>query len=227
MKTNLFRLATEGTDAVASVEMEREYAFHARLEDTSCLKSALSSEEHVQAQVSITSVSKDSLPMRMRIRRTRVFMTPLGNKAQEPTYIQTLKIDGVRQPGGPSATMEINDPISPEAFFALMMRSPKVMFKRRYTLPVQGHPKLKWEIDRFYLKDGEFSPWCKIDLEVPGSFQTKDLPSLPPGFHMGSAVMNQRPERTPEESRLVQGLYENLFEIPADEQLLKLINATA
>lgn len=226
MRMNLFNLAAESTDAVSSVAMEREYAFHARLEDTRCLSLALSSEEHVQVQVTIQSAT-DAKPPRMRIRRTRTFNTPTGNTAQEPVYVQTIKIDSKRIPGQANSSLEINEPVSQVTFDALIKCSAKVMYKRRYTLPVPGHPKLKWEIDRFYLKNGEFSPWCKIDLEVPSDFKSEDIPPLPPGFHMESAVMNQHQDRTPEESKLVQGLYENLFEIPADDRLMALINRTA
>jgi hypothetical protein len=223
---NLAQLAYEIQDiAPGQVSQETEYVFYARLENPQILVNAIHHEAHVQAQVVLQAPDGDK-SSRLRIRRTRTYVTATSDEWNEQVYVQTLKLDRRSSSGGIKASTEISDPVSAQMFMALLPAAKTCMVKHRYVLPVQGR-SYHWEIDRFVLQSGEFSPWCKIDIEVPAGTLVSDIPELPAGFHLSSAIRNQRDQQTSQEGSFISSLYKDLFTTPCDDRLMAYVRAGA
>lgn len=190
-------------DATHKVATEREFVFYAQIEDMNFVKHATSVEDHVQASVSVQAPgSADTAPARLRIRQTK--------KHNETYWVQTLKIDKT-DASGVLVSEEISDPISLESFLGLCQYAGTGMHKKRFVIPM-GHPTLKelvWEVDVFILPNGEFSAWCKIDVEVGPGVELSELPD-PPG-HFTNVIRNQKGSNTPEEGELIRKLYATQF----------------
>lgn len=111
--------------------------------------------------------------------------TPLGSvrvrSTDKANFSLTIK----------SANNETEEKIGKDAFEAFKAISENGMIKRRFTFPIDVESMspfhraywrgLKWEVDVFFLPDGSYAPWCKVDLEVNTSIQkaSAERPPLP------------------------------------------------
>ncbi len=122
------------------------------------------------------------------------------------TYEVTVKNDNT----------ETNSLVSKDFFTHFKSISDNGMIKNRYSFPIDtsGYSSedkekwkgLKWEVDVFILPNGEFAPWCKIDLEVHSEDQLNDgtRPEFPIDFK--EVIVNEGDAK-----KLVRKLYEDYF----------------
>lgn len=115
-----------------------------------------------------------------------------------------------------SENIETNSIVSKDFFNHFKSISDNGMIKRRFNFPIDTSQYssedkvkwegLKWELDVFVLPNGEFAPWCKLDLEVKSEDQLRDgtRPEFPIDFK--EVIVNEGDAK-----KLVRRLYEDYF----------------
>lgn len=132
----------------------------------------------------------------IRVRRTKTKDTE--------TFTQAVKEWTPGVFGNQEASLEITADI-----FEMFKRSlaETGFYKRRYFIDAGNG--LKWEVDAILKRDGSFTEWVKIDLEVPVGY-SEPIPELPVKLY--DAITTQFNERTPEEAARLKTLQENIFD---------------
>ncbi len=187
-----------------SSSFEREYIFHAKLHDRGILDVAIDSEIQEQWTVKVNKTPSTPIEGSVRVRKitkngkTEYVLTTKTPAAVDDVGVGDLKIT--------MSVIETNVPVDKTMFEQFKTIATVGMSKIRHVLPIPGS-SLVYEVDSFKLNNGKFSEWVKIDLEVNSGMDK--LPELPKEFK--EVVYNQRGERTPEEAKLVQYLYDNIF----------------
>ena len=191
-------------ESKSTTSFEREYVFHAKLIDRDILNNAIDIEEQEQWTVKIFVTPATPIEGSVRVRKV--------TKNNKTEYVLTTKTpapvnnSGVGHIKLTQALIESNVEVSKEMFEQFKTIATLGMIKTRHILPIPG-TSLVYEVDSFKQNNGKFSEWVKIDLEV--NSQMDELPSLPEEFK--DVIYNQKGERTPQEAKLVQDLYDNVF----------------
>ncbi len=169
-------------------QIELEYTFYGQLKNVQDLdKYAAKKETHEQWLVPVET----DIRGKARIREI--------NGTQ---WVLTTKIrrEGVR------GSEEVECLISKDMYASLREMGTGGYKKIRYSFPVPDS-ELVWEIDVYYTRQGEFSDWVKIDLEVPHA--GTPIPDLPIPFE--TVISHQPQEYTGEEKRTVDYLWDELW----------------
>lgn len=183
---------------------EREYVFHAKLHDRDVLNNATDIEEQEQWSVKIPKTDTTPIEGSVRVRKvTKNGKTDYTLTTKTPATVDGTGVGHIKLT---QAFVETSVEVNKEMFEQFKMLATLGMVKTRHILPIEG-TKMVYEVDSFKQKNGKFSEWVKIDLEV--NSQLMELPKLPDEFK--DVIYNQKGERTPEEARLVQRLYDDVF----------------
>lgn len=198
------------SDLIASMEsksttsFEREYVFHGKLLDRSILDNAIDVEE--QEQWTVKVFKTDTTPIEGSVRVRKV----VKNKKTE--YVLTTKTPaavngiGIGNLKLTQSFVETSVEVNKDMFEQFKALSTLGMVKTRHVLRIPGSG-LVYEVDSFKQKNGRYSEWVKIDLEI--NSELTELPKLPSEFT--DVIYNQKGERTPQEAKIVQDLYDNVF----------------
>lgn len=167
-------------------KQEKEYMFFGLLKDFAQLEQADSIERQQQWEIRTEKGC-------VRVRRSEV--------TGETSYTLTSKVKREGEEGKEEVELEG----SADLFEHFKLHATSGMLKDRYCFKVPDS-ELVWELDVFYLPNGEPVPWVKIDLEVE---EATSLPDWPINFER--VITNQNGQRTEEEERLVQTLFGNYY----------------
>lgn len=145
----------------SSKELEREYTWYIRVENTQFLSGADHKEEHIQVHMG------DHGGIKLRLRKT------------DDTYTLTTKRK-VKDNTNMVSDVEVNQDITEDLFNELSRSTlaDLVYHKTRYIFNI-NNTNLKWEVDVFSLDSGDTSEWMKVDLEVPEGSDISELPDFP------------------------------------------------
>lgn len=204
-RMSLVRLAKEEeTDGVTRTETE--YVYYGMIQNPAILDTASHVEDQVQWEIKIAKTNDNFSSGRQRVRMTYPPGSPHLAKFELTTKVKVEQKDPESN-NAPNEEKENTVEASQQLFAIYEMMAGCGMHKRRYTIPIEGHPGLNWQIDRFFIKGGEeLSAWCKIDIEVS---QPVQLPKQIPGFiHL---ITNQKGFQSTEEQKLIQRLYNEIF----------------
>ena len=189
-KLKRFISATSGVKpSIESANREIEYCLYAKLKPDHKW-----SQEPVeeQTQASMLTVPVEGSDPRLINLQSRVRKS-VTSEATE--YTLTLKVRTSDELG----VNELNAPVD-DAFFTNYSKTvDQIQHKRRYVYPIEG-TDLKWEVDHFLTNTDQWSPWVKLDLEVPEPLD--DLPPLP--FEFDEVIYKPR---EPEHKDFIQSLY--------------------
>lgn len=148
------------------VKKETEYVVYAKIGNPEGLKSAVSKEHHLQIEAALKSGAK-----------TRVRATTKNN---ETKYEYTLKIKTKNEEGN-EFNKEYNLEVDQTFMLAYKEAADKYVDKIRYKFTsesvimkavIDGNltelsiPNVEYEVDVYKNKEGKYSEWCKIDIEV-------------------------------------------------------------
>lgn len=183
----------EASDGKANKELE--YEFYARLVNPEELKQAQAVEEHEQWEIQVPRTDKNSLGGKLRIRKT------IKGEGAAPEFVLTTK---TKMADGSS--IEVPVPTTEDNFLQFKYLSEGGMKKTRYVFPIEGSDKI-WEVDVFHKPGGGHWEWVKIDLEVDS--MDGQIPPFP--IELADIITNQKGERTEEEERKIQSLFEYEF----------------
>jgi len=149
------------TDGKARIE--REMVFYCKVKDFSFLGHAVHTEFQEQWQIKVPKTDENSGSARIR---SRYSVGLDGVKS----YVLTSKL---KMESGES---EVEIPSSPDSHHHFKVISDQGMRKVRYVFPI-GDSELNFEVDVYFnSKDADentprtdetFSPWVKVDIEVP------------------------------------------------------------
>lgn len=184
---HLITASLEGSvDGKSSKEIE--YMFFAKLTDFAQLKKADSVEEQEQWEIRTSSGCV----------RTRA--TTVGEKT---TYVMTSKVKVEGELGKEEVELEVSE----DMFRHFKAHATSGMRKLRFCFNVPDSD-LVWEIDVFPnpRSEGQYVPWVKIDLEVPGPIK---LPEWPIEFER--VILEQNGHRSEDDEALVQDLFSNYY----------------
>jgi len=176
--------------------VEREHVFYGYLKDFSQLTKAASKEKQEQWEVKLPKTENNIGSGGIRVRRTEID----GNVE----YTLTAKVRTKDE----DAKLEATCVSSEDLFNLFSMLAQSGMRKVRYNFPTKNPAgeEIVFEVDVFILDNGEFSPWCKIDVEVPD--QSTVLPNFPIQF---DKLVKQSVENTEAERSFIRGLYDEVF----------------
>jgi CYTH domain-containing protein len=190
----IFKAALEDI-ADGKVHLEREHVFYGKIVDFEQLKKATSEQAQEQWEIKLPKSDKNFGSGGIRVRAC-------GPKEQNE-YILTCKVRTTEA----NAKLESSVVTTKDMFDLFKTLAHSGMRKVRHNFPVTvDETELIFEVDVFVLDDGTYSPWCKIDLEVPDSV-TK-IPPLPIEL---AHMVKEGPENTDAERAIVRGLYDNVF----------------
>lgn len=128
-------------------QMEMELTFYGLLSDPKQLEQSNSREKQEQWRLNIDN--DKGLKTRLR-------------KIDDSLCTMTTKVRREGQLG----CEEVNHEITPDLWKHLLLGATDGYQKTRYKFGIDNSD-LEWEIDVFMGKDGQPSPWVKIDLEIP------------------------------------------------------------
>lgn len=145
---------------------EIERVWFAKIDDFTQFDRASESETHEQWEYRLFRDDKPIGTLRSR---------KIDEGDRYELTIKTYRKDG-------AGSVETNLASTDDVHAAIAMLADRVLRKTRYVIPTQvkhngEDVELKWEIDVFYLPDGEREPWVKIDLEIPD--ESVPTPSIP------------------------------------------------
>lgn len=128
---------------------------------------------------------------RIRTRKTTHYL-PDGEKVN---YELTKKIGGD----------EINEDATEFVYECFKDVATSGMIKDRFTLKVSDNPSVCFEFDFFIGPDGQYTPWCKVDLEIPLGGFSGDVPKIPEIYE--DIILSK------DESKkdIIDGLYDTYF----------------
>lgn len=175
--------------ADGKVHDELEYTWYGRVDDFAILEKA--TKKIIQRQSSARMPNGT-----IRVRKT------IEDGAV--SYVETIKLYGS---GG--VKKEMPNPTTQAKHEFFMMAAGESMDKTRFTFPAENG--LTWEVDIFTDLDGNFKPYCKVDLEV-----TEPLTDIPiPPIKMSEVIfIDPTKGRPPQEiqariDELNKGLFVN------------------
>lgn len=205
----------------SSKSQETEIAVYAKITNPAGLDEAAEVEDQIQIEASFRTGH------RIRIRKTI--------KADKTSIEQTIKVKN--ENAGLKGSVEYSIPVTEDYLEGFKLCAEKMLIKRRYvfysnevTLSQENEnnevlehklPNVKYEVDVYKRPDGEFSQWCKIDVELDSilnyiksnnlnvgklrlNVSVKHLP-----FRPTEPILNQ--EATPEQHKFMGSLWENEF----------------
>lgn len=167
MRNNLFKILALEESNNTVVKKETEYVIYAKIGNAEGLKSAISTEHHLQIEAMLKSGAK-----------TRVRATTKDNIT---SYEYTLKLKHKENEEGNEFNNEYNIQVDQTFLLAYQKAADKYVDKNRYKFkseqvrmkaiiddkPMEiDIPNIEYEVDVYKRKDGTFSQWCKIDIEV-------------------------------------------------------------
>lgn len=204
MMDNILRLALEQETSTGVAAIEVEHVIYAKMDNFDFLANAASSEIHEQWSVSVDKSDDNATSGTIRVRKTSV-----RNTEGEPVFVLTTKTKPVA--GVTEGSVEVAIPCQKDTFKQFKLLSDFGMVKERFVFPVSGS-ELKFEVDVFFkkgtsLKDKDYQPWIKIDIEVP-SLATP-VPTLP--FVPVEVIDRSKAKLTEEEEGKVTHLYDTIF----------------
>lgn len=126
--------------------LEKELMFVGRLKNKDDLKKA---DEQIEQEQWIVRGDTDPESF-VRVR-----------SENKKTFILTIK---QKNPNGHMDETEME--CTRDMFEGVKALAKEGMVKTRYIFKVPDNDKLRWEIDVYYDDKGEFTKWCKVDLEV-------------------------------------------------------------
>lgn len=182
--------------ADGKTHVEREHVFYGYLKDFTQLSKAASKEKQEQWEIKLPKTENNIGSGGVRVRRTEID----GNVE----YTLTAKVRTEDE----DAKLEATCQASEDLFNLFAMLAQSGMRKVRYNFPTKNTAgdDIVFEVDVFILDSGEFSPWCKIDVEVPD--ENTQIPVFPLQF---DKLIKQGSENTDSERSLIRGLYDEIF----------------
>lgn len=156
-------------DASGKIVEEKEHAFYLKISDFSVLENADEKQRIEQASFYTENKGKGSLMMRSR--KIDYLVSDARQGATELVF--TTKTPSAGSAG--SAQMKELSVEGSEEQHALYMQYGMAIFKDRHIFKIAG-TDLHWDVDVFRNKDGSYSSWCRVELEV------KDLNTPVPEF---------------------------------------------
>lgn len=157
-------------DAMAGIsQQELEHAFYVKIDNFDLLSNATEKQRIEQASFYTENKGKGSLMMRSR----KINYMASADKQGLEEIIFCTKTPNTGTAGA-AQMMEVELPGSKEQH-ALYMQFGSAIFKDRYRFAVVG-TTLFWDVDVFLNKDGSYSNWARLEVEV------KDLNAPVPEF---------------------------------------------
>lgn len=182
--------------ADGKTHVEREHVFYGRLRDFNQLSKATSKEKQEQWEIKLPKTENNIGSGGVRVRRTEI--------GESVEYTLTAKVRTEEE----DAKLEATCPASEDLFNLFAMLAQSGMRKVRYNFPTKNTSgnEVVFEVDVFILDNGQYSPWCKIDVEVPNA--STELPAFPIQFE---GLIKQGSQNTEAERSLIRGLYDEVF----------------
>lgn len=181
----------EASDGKANKEIEFE--FYGRFTNLEALQKASSKESQEQWEIQIPKTDQNAGKGRLRVRKTT---TADGSVKYIQTTKSILKKNNDR--------IEVPIPTTEDGFTQLKILAPAGMIKDRFCFPVGD---VVFELDLYINPEGGYHEWCKVDVEVKD--KSVQLPEMP--FELEDMISNQWGERTEEEIKLIDSLFEKYF----------------
>lgn len=186
-------IAQEDYDTSGKTEQEIEYRFFIKLTDMSQLDQ-FPTEHHRQADVKIQK--DDTHPYKGCIRVREV--------DHGKDYLLVYKVDD-NKPG----CAETQYSITKDFFISQCMLCDTMWEKTRYLIPVKDVPNLTWHLDVHMTRDGQVSPWARLELEVGAPVNQQ----LPIPVSTERVINGNKEKQSDEEVAIVDGLF-SAFKLP-------------
>ena len=168
---------------------EIEYSLYARIDDFEVLSEASSKIRIEQATFYTEDKGKGSIVARSRkVVDMDVTNTEGEQTAGEVHYILTFKTQETRETAQP-VRAEIDTAGSKDIHALFMRKCAKPLIKDRFNFPAKN--ELVWNVDVFIKKDGSYSQWARVEIEVPN----KDVPMPAFPFSVSDWFMADDQER--------------------------------